>query len=617
MFQSPFNPYEPLEPEARQALDNTINLAAELKTLVIDCSLMLYSLIYRLKSNNTPSGSQTLDRLLQQPEARTWLQGAVRSKVAEQRTSGEVPVVAPNAQRPLDREAQSALRSARRAWPVLPISVPMVLVAVIEESESACAVLSALTTGDNLQQHLLAIKDELHESVARAASSNQPGLQGQQPQQHTWNLSIIKSSYGAKFANFHVSLRDVIIRAIHEGEGRFPIVVTARLGEPLGCYLHMPYPMIGQVLADYLAWPDIDTKAIAPLRPNQPVYLVTGRELLDASARSSAQEVLIQMAKYVQNQRGLLILKSLELLVTHQSDSVDVQHIKGHLREQFRSLARVAQSDLPDRPLPVVALFQRDPLDANEETVAQQSLQCGVNEHMVLVSVRQYPIARAIGSIRDYHLREWLEHNFTVDGIDTIELQQLQISDPVQALADSSRRVQLRSAFDTFLRNVFSDLIDLEHGAYVNDERMRMPYLLVEVFDNIMGIIVGAIQNRAEERLIRATAYQARTEVSNLLREIPQTVPESVRQHYRPLLDAIEGRLTAMADQDDSVQIVRRDKFGRIVITRDMLTACFLGSNQSRFKWPMTLPRLAFERPNPGEPNRMDDGGPMYRQRDS
>lgn len=604
--ESPFTQFEPLEPQARNALENTTTLAIEHGTLAIDCSLLLLTLIHSLTITDSSSGSQTLDRLLQQPGALNKLDGAFSFDAARRGTSGKMLAVGQKTQHTLDLEAQLALRHARQEWATYVLNIPMLLNAVLEESEVACGLLRAIAPVANSQQLMGAIKRELRNSITPPIRDR---LTKPEDQQLFRDLRIIKASFGAKYANFHVSLRDAIIGRIHSCEGRFPVVVTARLGEPTGSYINMASPMIGQVLADFLSWPDISTPDIAPLRPNQQVFLVSGQELLDLTLVSPTPvDVLTQVVSYVQEQKGLLLIQGLEILVTDITmDASNVQAAKERLKVQFRNLAKVCQAEPPDRRLVVVALFQRDPRDTNEDTVVQTSLGCGINQHVTLVSVRRYPTSRAIGSVRDYHLQEWLERNFTVEGLDRIQ----QGVDPIQTLKDSRRHMQLGSSFDLYLRSAFSDLINLEHGAYVNDERMRVPYLLVEVFNSLMEVVGNALQTKAEERRIRELAYQGRTNVADLLHEIPIAVPENVRQHYIPLLKDIEQRLSSLATHPGLV--VRRDSYGRIVVTRDLISACFLGSNQSRFKWPLTGPRPADEGPSVSVNNPENDD-PTYKK---
>lgn len=614
MSQPPnaFSQFGPFSPEAEAALDDTYACAAKFGALSIDCSVILYALAQNLLRTSQSSGSRLLDWLLAQSGALSGLEGTIKAAWNRRNTGGRLSSVRPPSQShlPIDNEALEPLQFARRTWPSMPRSIPQLLLALLETSSIARETLGALTT--DIERDLISINAELRESINNfinfiAPDSLRPGNKpGNKPP--TWLPERVAATPKALFANFHVSLRDEIIRGIFTSGGRFPLVIAARLGEPTGSYLGMRTPMIGQVLADFLSWPDIDERRIAPLRPNQEVYLMSCQRLIDCTIEAREDEdILTQVAGHVSDHGGLLLLKDLELLAADYNDENDVRSAKETLRRQFRHLGRLMGPNIAEQSLVAVALFKRDPRDTHVENPVQDSLQFRVNDDMILISVKRYTMSRAIGSVRDYHLKSWLINNFTVAGLDSITSLQGRAIDLVQTLDDTRSRKQLGSVFDTHLRQAFADLIALEHGAYVHSERMRAPYFFIEVVNELMEIINSALQTHSQDLRVRELAFQAVQSVNSLPGKVTSDTPGDVRNHYSPLLNSIRTRLEVLSSPSNSRdELVRRDSYGRVILTRDMMTACFLGSNKSHFKWPYTLPEPVDGSPVP-DPEEFDN----------
>ena len=414
-----------------------------------------------------------------------------------------------------------SLRTARDHGGSQPLSDTIILWSILNGQNSASAAVRSLE-----DDHPGISCDEIIQELDMRARREQSLLgttdQFSTNRQH-WMPRRLAPHFSYQHALRHRDLmRDITDDLSRCEEGQF-VLVSGLNGSPLHYVPH--------ILADALG--DVATASSLPFQnhyagvwvANMANYLLWA----NSSIVPNSDRLLLEGIESVAIQNGILVLEHVEILAAQEPAE---QHLRSLLQTPIAGSA-------------IVALYEEESL--SDSGAALTSLGLNNTQARSLI-IDPYTPAHALNSLKENFVPEWAKQGFIFKG-------------------DVTDRGS----------GPFHDLLELVGGAEFEGARMSLPYLLVEVTQDVF---------KCDARAIHTCASTARNRIASLLGPGPHNVPEEVIQYYHlPLVRALQE----IQQVEQNPDFERRDDCA--VITSAHLTAVFLGSHRSRFRYPNAIPR--------------------------
>lgn len=455
-----------------------------------------------------------------------------------------------NAQNGLTSIASQCLKNAQERQQSKGLTVIAIVAAILSADNNVSRAFARLAPDFGV------IPAVIIDELSKALSGKVPGGM-LSPQTHLPDRVIPTSDRA--FATIHKSTISATLLRLAQCTARQFVVVIGQSGTEID--------KIGQLFAD----------RTTPHNPSSEQYTHVfaynvAHLLLDYKPDNIGSLDYLQKGfEYVASQQGILILDHLELLSRDKTGARDL--IVGRLVRRYGPK--------------IVGLYHKS---AREEfSAANLGLTPG---DIQTYTIPDYSEAHALRAVRDYFMGRWYNWGYALDpAIDSNEAE-----DAKKRLADvkddelDAKKYQddLAKGNLTFVRFIpfaaCKYLLLLAEGASSNQSKTTLPYLIVDVAENL----ISRVRDMSDEEIVidmRALGRNAINKLDTLINH-PPALPRTVLSRYKPVLEEARDVISNMIVEPSFKPFKAGSNRSLRLITQGHLSAEFLGSGLTEFKYP-------------------------------